>query len=96
MQALGLRTPDPNIVQVSTNLLDCEVTPLHVLFEAVRERARGYGVEVAESELVGLMPTAALAATTAQALKLPALHVSRAIEARVLAALFQERPSGNV
>ena len=42
VQALGMLTDDPDIVQVSMNLLDTAVTPLHVVFETV-EAAGGGG-----------------------------------------------------
>ncbi len=46
------------------NLTGYEVTPLHAAFEAVRDAARGRGVDVAGSELIGLIPRAALDAAT--------------------------------
>ncbi len=60
VQALGLYLEDLRCAQVSTNLLDHTVTPLSRVWEAVRELARADGVEVRESELVGLAPLQAL------------------------------------
>src|SRR6185312_15916863 len=56
VQALGMSTANPDVVQVSTNLLDTSVTPLDVVFEAIRSQAAEAGVEVVESEVVGLIP----------------------------------------
>ena len=42
------------------NLLDTTVTPIWQAFEAVRELAGEDGIRVAESELIGLAPLAAL------------------------------------
>jgi glutamate formiminotransferase len=49
----------PRRAQVSMNLLDFEVTPVWRVWEAVADEAAAEGVEVAESELVGLAPLAA-------------------------------------
>ena len=42
------------------NLLDFGVTPMWLVWDAVRELAAEDGVELAESELIGLAPLAAL------------------------------------
>jgi glutamate formiminotransferase / 5-formyltetrahydrofolate cyclo-ligase len=87
VQALGMATPDPNVVQVSTNLLDTARTPLHVVFEAVQSRALAEGVVVAGSELVGLMPLDVLVATTAHHARFAGFGRAHVIEARLLDAL---------
>ncbi|MEK7703418.1 MAG: cyclodeaminase/cyclohydrolase family protein, partial [Myxococcota bacterium] len=46
--------------QVSMNLTDIEVTPLHLAFDTADERARERGLRVTGSELVGLVPKLAL------------------------------------
>ena len=80
VQALGLPTSRPNIVQVSMNLTDLEATPLHVVTMAVRAEAERRGVEVLESELVGLMPLDATLQSSAAMLGLPTLNGSQVIE----------------
>src|SRR5688500_14564858 len=60
VQALGLYLDDLGIAQVSMNLLDHTVTPIWRVWEAVAEAARAEGVELRESELIGLCPLAAL------------------------------------
>ena len=52
----------PRRAQVSMNLLDFEVTPLWLVWDAVRELAAEDGVALAESELIGLAPLAAFLA----------------------------------
>jgi len=52
----------PTRAQVSMNLLDFSVTPLWLVWDSVRELAAEDGVRLAESELVGLAPTAAFLA----------------------------------
>ena len=46
--------------QVSMNLRDVEQCPMHVAFEACKSIANDHGVDVPGSELVGLVPLAAV------------------------------------
>jgi glutamate formiminotransferase len=80
VQALGLPTSRPNIVQVSMNLTDLETTPLHTVALTVRAEAERLGVELAESELVGLLPLSATLDASAAILGLPVLGPSQIIE----------------
>jgi glutamate formiminotransferase / 5-formyltetrahydrofolate cyclo-ligase len=52
--------PLPSRAQVSMNLLDFRVTPLWRVWETVRAEAAEDGIELFESELIGLAPMAAL------------------------------------
>jgi glutamate formiminotransferase / formiminotetrahydrofolate cyclodeaminase len=56
VKAMGVMLASRNVAQVSINLTDFEETPLHVVLEAVRQEAQGYGVPVLETEIVGLIP----------------------------------------
>jgi glutamate formiminotransferase len=56
VQAKGFRLDEPDCVQVSMNLLDVATTPMWQVFEAVRDEAAGVGVDVLETELIGLAP----------------------------------------
>lgn len=60
VQARGFYIDELGRAQVSMNLLDFEVTPLWRAWEVVRAEAAEDGVELAESELIGLAPLAAL------------------------------------
>jgi glutamate formiminotransferase len=62
VQANGFWLADLRRAQVSMNLLDFETTPLWAVWETVRELAAEDGVEVAESELIGLAPLASFLA----------------------------------
>jgi len=62
VQALGLYLEDLHCAQVSMNLLDHAVTPMWLVWETVRDLAAAEGVELRESELIGLAPLAALVA----------------------------------
>jgi glutamate formiminotransferase/glutamate formiminotransferase/formiminotetrahydrofolate cyclodeaminase len=56
VQALGLELASRGLTQVSMNLTDFETTPLHVAFLAVESEAARTGIEIEESELIGLIP----------------------------------------
>lgn len=60
VKALGWHLEQFDLAQVSINLDNYRVTPLHAVFEAVREGARELNVGVAGSEIVGLVPLEAI------------------------------------
>src|SRR5206468_6465774 len=60
VKAMGLRLDDRGIVQVSMNLTNFEKTPIFRVFETVQREAARYGVAILESEIVRLVPSAAL------------------------------------
>jgi glutamate formiminotransferase len=65
VKAMGVPLADRGIVQVSMNLTNYEKTPIYRVFELVKREAARYGVSVLESEIVGLVPAAALTASAA-------------------------------
>jgi glutamate formiminotransferase len=69
VKALGLPLAARGLAQVSMNLTDFEQTPLHVVFDAVQREAALYGVEIAGSEIIGLLPKKALEDAAAHYLK---------------------------
>ncbi len=80
VKALGLPLTSRNLVQVSTNLIDFEITPIQVVYAEVERLASQYGVSIEESELIGLAPQRALNATVANAIKLRKFADNRIIE----------------
>jgi glutamate formiminotransferase len=60
VKALGFELKSRGIVQVSMNLVNYEVTGMAEAFLAVRSEATRLGVEIAGTEIVGLVPEAAL------------------------------------
>lgn len=60
VKAMGIPLADRGIVQVSMNLTNFEKTPIFRVFETVKREAERYGVSILESEIVGLVPSAAL------------------------------------
>jgi glutamate formiminotransferase / 5-formyltetrahydrofolate cyclo-ligase len=63
VKAMGIALADRGVVQVSMNLTNYEKTPIFRVFETVKREAARYGVNVLESEIVGLVPSAALMQT---------------------------------
>jgi glutamate formiminotransferase/formiminotetrahydrofolate cyclodeaminase len=62
VKAVGWFIPEFGCAQISINLTDLDVTPLHIAFDTADERARDRGLRVTGSELVGLIPKSALLA----------------------------------
>ena len=60
IQALGLRLGSGGI-QVSTNVIDLDATPPHVMVERIAAEAVARGAEVGKGELVGLLPARSVA-----------------------------------
>lgn len=63
VRAVGWAMPAYGLAQVSMNLLDYRVTPMHVAYAAVCEEAAREGTQVVGSELIGLVPADALVGT---------------------------------
>lgn len=59
-KAIGWFIDEYGIAQVSMNITNISVTPVHVAFEEVSEKARLRGLRVSGSEIVGLVPKKAL------------------------------------
>jgi glutamate formiminotransferase len=81
VQANGFWIEELGRAQVSMNLLDFATTPLWVVWETVREVAAEDGVELAESELIGLAPLAAFLAVADRADAAPDDPVERRLAA---------------
>src|SRR5579871_5478392 len=56
VKAIGWYIEEYGIAQISVNLTNMHVTPLHILFETACERAQARGLRVTGSEVVGLIP----------------------------------------
>ncbi|XP_004416264.1 PREDICTED: formimidoyltransferase-cyclodeaminase isoform X1 [Odobenus rosmarus divergens] len=60
VQGIGWYLDEKNLAQVSTNLLDFEVTALHTVYEETCREAQELSLPVVGSQLVGLVPLKAL------------------------------------
>jgi len=72
LKALGFELSNPPRAQVSMNLTNFRATSLQTAFDAVEKEAARLDVEVARSEIVGLIPEAAAFEGMVERLSLPA------------------------
>jgi glutamate formiminotransferase len=80
VKAMGIELKDRGIVQVSMNLTNYEKTPMFRVFDVVSREAARYGVAVLESEIVGLVPSAALLHTAEHYLQLTGFTAQQVLE----------------
>jgi glutamate formiminotransferase/formiminotetrahydrofolate cyclodeaminase len=92
VRAIGFAVPERGCVQVSMNLLDPLATPPYRALELVRAEAAGYGMRVLDTEIVGLIPQAALAESAAHYLQLRGFKP----DAQVIETLVANQGSGSV
>jgi glutamate formiminotransferase len=84
VRALGLDLPGAGLVQVSMNVEEWEAAALHEIVARIHSEAAKRGVEVAGSELVGLLPAGAALAAAGPAFGIEGLDASRVLELRLL------------
>jgi glutamate formiminotransferase / 5-formyltetrahydrofolate cyclo-ligase len=84
VRALGLELPSRGLVQVSMNVEDWRAAALADIVNRIRAEAAGRGVELAGSEVVGLMPAGAAAAAAGAALDIAGFDASHVLELRLL------------
>ncbi len=70
VKAMGVELKARGLAQVSMNLTDYEQTSISTAFEQVKHEAERLGAGIAGSEVVGLIPQAALDAAAAHSLQL--------------------------
>ncbi len=70
VRAIGFLVPERGCTTVSMNLVDFEVTGVRTAYDAVVAEATARALEVTDSEIVGLVPEAALSAEDAAHVKL--------------------------
>lgn len=86
LKALGFQLVTRGLVQVSMNLINYETTGLTQAYEAVRNEAGRLGVEIVGTELVGLVPEAALDVKAEYFSRLENFDTDAVIENRILRA----------
>ena len=86
VKALGVMLAPRGIAQVTMNLTDPARTPMTAVFDLVQAEAKRHGVEILESELVGLVPEAALPANPEERLRLTGFSPTCILENRLRAA----------
>ena len=84
VRAMGVALKEKGMVQVSMNLTNYRVTNIPKVFELIREEALKAGVEISESEIVGLIPLGVLEGVAQRYLKYPNFSIRQVIEQRIL------------
>jgi glutamate formiminotransferase / formiminotetrahydrofolate cyclodeaminase len=87
VKAIGVELPSRRLVQVAMNLTDYETTPVHAAFKTVEAEAARQGVPIAGTEIIGLVPAAAIAEAARHALTLDRFDPAQILEVRMEAAL---------
>jgi glutamate formiminotransferase len=80
VKAMGVMLEDRRLAQVSINLTNYQKTPIHRVFDMVAREAARHGVSVLESEIVGLVPSAALLDAAAHYLQLERFTADQVLE----------------
>jgi glutamate formiminotransferase len=84
------------MAQVSMNLTDFEQTPIHRVFELVKREAARYGVMPVSSEIVGLIPKAALEQAAEWFLQVENFDSSLILENRLAAVMSGKMAIGGL
>jgi glutamate formiminotransferase len=83
-KAMGVALKKKNMVQVSMNMTDYTQTALYRSFEFIKMEAATYGVTVAGSEIVGLVPMEALIDTAVYYLGVENFSMAQVLEGRIM------------
>ncbi|HOV79296.1 MAG TPA: glutamate formimidoyltransferase [Bacillota bacterium] len=83
IKALGVMLEDRNTSQVTINVCNYREVPLSRIFETVKREAARYGVNVAGSEIVGLVPLEALVEAAEYYLQLEGFRKDQILETRL-------------
>lgn len=83
-KAMGVDLHDRGITQVSINMTDFTRTHLYQAMEMVRYEAKRYGVSIVGSEIIGLVPMAALIDTAEYYLGLEGFSADQVLESRIM------------
>lgn len=83
VKAAGFRLDHRGLVQVSMNLTNYLETPIIRAFDAVKREADKYGVSILESEIIGLVPAAALSSSAESDLQLARFGPDQILENRL-------------
>jgi glutamate formiminotransferase len=84
VQALGVDLKEKGMVQVSMNLTNFKKASIPMVVSFIREELAGTGVEIAETELIGLVPLEALEDVARDCLKMSGFTSRQVIETHLL------------
>lgn len=84
VKAMGVFLEDRNQVQVSMNLVNYKKSSIYQVVEMIRMEAQRYGVSVAGTEVIGLLPMDALIQSAEYYLQIEDFKLDQVLETRLL------------
>jgi len=84
VRAMGVDLKEKGMVQVSMNLTNYKVTSIPQVYEFIKEEALKRGMEIEDSEIVGLIPVGVLEGIVHHYIKYPEFSIHQVIEKRIL------------
>ena len=83
-KAMGVELKERGIVQISMNLTDYTKTSLYQALEMVRSEAKRFGVSVVGTEVIGLLPMAALIQSVEYYMGIENFSMDQVLETRIM------------
>ena len=90
VKAIGIELKEKGIVQVSMNLTNYKKSPIYRVFELIKLEAQRYGIQIAGTEIIGLVPMDSLVRVAEFYLQLENFDSSRILEKKILDILAEE------
>lgn len=84
VKAMGVELKDRGIVQISMNMTDYTKTSLYQAIEMVKIEARRFGVTVIGTEVIGLLPMAALIQSAEYYMGIENFSMDQVLETRII------------
>jgi glutamate formiminotransferase len=84
VKAIGLALADRGLTQVSMNIVDYEKNALYRVVELIRVEAKRWGVPIVETEVYGMIPSAALLDSVGYYMQLAGFETKQVIELALL------------
>ncbi len=84
IKAIGVELKERGLVQVSMNIVDFEQNPIYRVVELIRVEAKRYGVGIVDTEVYGMVPSAALINSASYYLQTKGFNSNQILENRLL------------
>jgi len=83
VKALGFMLEERGMAQISMNLTDYTVTPISKVYDAIKKETDAAGVEIAEGEIIGLIPLDAVCDVASRYLNIRSFTSNQVLERRI-------------
>jgi len=95
VKAIGIELKEKGMVQVSMNLTNYKRSPIFRVYEMIKLEAQRYGVQIAGTEIIGLVPMESLVRVAEFYLQLEKFDSSRILEKKILEIFAKELEDKN-